>query len=239
MVCQNCGYAFSRKSTRTSKRKIYYYRCLGSEGYRYENGRKCDNRPIRQDYLDELVWNHIIELLGNPQLVSQEIDKRVKQAADENPLNRRKEKLTKEHKKLQKSIDKLLDAYQEHLLPLSELRKRMPQLRKRQATLDAELKSLQAKAIYSQHSSEAFHNMENFLRQLKLNADKLSIEDKQKVLRLLVKDIFVGYETIIINHCIKLKGGSVGVKEKSWLLRGEGNFSNHCQYGTGRNARND
>jgi site-specific DNA recombinase len=28
LVCQQCGYALYRSSTRTSKRKLYYYRCL-------------------------------------------------------------------------------------------------------------------------------------------------------------------------------------------------------------------
>ena len=32
--------------------KIYYYRCLGSDNYRYEGGRVCGNKPVRADYLD-------------------------------------------------------------------------------------------------------------------------------------------------------------------------------------------
>src|SRR3954466_11606000 len=34
-VCAGCGYAYYRTSTRTTKQKIYYYRCLGSDDYRY------------------------------------------------------------------------------------------------------------------------------------------------------------------------------------------------------------
>ena len=30
--CQKCGYAFARTSTRTSARKIHYYKCIGSDG---------------------------------------------------------------------------------------------------------------------------------------------------------------------------------------------------------------
>ncbi|GBE16224.1 transposon gamma-delta resolvase [bacterium BMS3Abin15] len=51
LVCSICGYAIYRTSTRTSTRKIYYYRCIGSDNYRHPNGRVCSNRPIRQDYL--------------------------------------------------------------------------------------------------------------------------------------------------------------------------------------------
>src|SRR6266496_2842286 len=40
-ACTACGYAYYRTSTRTTAKKIYYYRCLGSDSYRYEGGRVC------------------------------------------------------------------------------------------------------------------------------------------------------------------------------------------------------
>ena len=56
-VCASCGYAYYRgHTTTTAGNKIYYYRCLGSDNYRYEHGRVCDNKPVRTDYLDGLVW---------------------------------------------------------------------------------------------------------------------------------------------------------------------------------------
>ena len=52
LVCEQCGYGLYRTSTHTSKQKLNYYRCIGSDGYRRLNGPVCTNRPIRQDYLD-------------------------------------------------------------------------------------------------------------------------------------------------------------------------------------------
>lgn len=226
MVCKHCTHAYYRTSTRTSKKKIYYYRCLGSDAWRYEKGRKCDSKPIRQDYLDEVVWQHLIGLLENPALIGQEINRRAQLAAANDPLKKRKERLSKEQGKIQKSMDKLLDAYQEHLLPISELRKRMPSLRKRQATLEAELKNLEAKELYLENNQSTIENIEDFLRQLRLKASNLSMETKQKVLRLLVKEIVVDYDAIKINHCIQLKGRSVGENNKSYLLRRESSKPN-------------
>ena len=136
-----------------------------------------------------------------------------------NPVIQRKDKLMKQKVKLKKSIDKLLDAYLEHLISLEELRKRIPSLRKQETTLDAELKSLQANELYEQQSKTIILDIESFLVQLRLNADKLDIENRKKILRLLVKDILIAEDAIIINHCIKLKGGTVGENEKSYLLR--------------------
>jgi site-specific DNA recombinase len=63
LVCEQCRYALYRTSTHRSKQKLNYYRCIGSDGYRRLNGPVCQNRPIRQDYLDKFVWNEIIHLL--------------------------------------------------------------------------------------------------------------------------------------------------------------------------------
>ena len=53
-ACSACGYGYYRTSARTTSRKIYYYRCLGSDNYRYEGGRVCGNQPVRADYL---MWD--------------------------------------------------------------------------------------------------------------------------------------------------------------------------------------
>src|SRR6266852_1755940 len=83
LVCQQCGYALYRTSTRTSKHKLNYYRCIGSDGYRRLKGSVCTNRPIRQDYLDRFVWNEVIRLLEDPALVQAEINRRQEVARSE------------------------------------------------------------------------------------------------------------------------------------------------------------
>ena len=69
LVCRDCGYACWRTSARTTKRVIYYYRCIGSDNYRFVGGRVCANRPIRADELDALVWGAVERLLSDPTLI--------------------------------------------------------------------------------------------------------------------------------------------------------------------------
>ena len=65
--CQKCGYALSRSSTRTSARKLHYYKCIGSDSWRKLGGPVCDNsRMVRQDLLDQIVWTEVIRLLEDP-----------------------------------------------------------------------------------------------------------------------------------------------------------------------------
>jgi site-specific DNA recombinase len=232
LVCNRCGYALYRTSTRTSKRKIYYYRCLGSDDYRYPNGRVCQTRPIRQDYLDEIIWKHVLQLLKNPDLIRSEIRRRIKQSQDSSPTKRRKEIIEKEITRIDKSIEKLLDAYQEGLLRLEELRRRMPTLRKRQRALKGELNSLEAIVANSKGFLRLAENMNTFLGRLRETADTMSVTDRQKVLRLVVKEILIDLQTIKIKHSIPVSGSSPaleplrGPEIPSYLLRSRSHLPN-------------
>ena len=75
--CRKCGYALSRSWTRTSARKIHYYRCLGSDAWRHLGGAVCDCRPVRQDLLDRIVWQEVIHLIEDPTLIRAELDRRL------------------------------------------------------------------------------------------------------------------------------------------------------------------
>jgi len=212
VVCGECGYVFYRTSTRTSKRKLYYYRCLGSDAYRHLKGQVCQNRPIRQDYLDQIVWQQVVQLLQHPDLIRSEIQRRIKGIQDSNPTKRRKESLTKEITRLEKGIEKLVDAYQEGLLELEELRKRIPQLRKRDKALKSELHGLEAAIADQQAWLRLAYTMEDFLGRLRITANTLSITERQRILRLLVKEIVVYPYTIKIKHSIPVTGPSTPSK---------------------------
>jgi len=205
--CSKCGYALYRTSTRSSARKIYYYRCLGSDAYRHLGKFICDNRPVRQDLLDEVVWTEIVRLLEDPQLIQNEIDRRLAAARKADPTKRREEALRRELVRIRKSIDRLLTAYQEGLISLDELRKRMPDLRRREQADNAELQ-----AIVDQTADRATYlrlaeTLTTFLTRLRSSADALDVSERQRVLRLLVKDVLVGDDTIIIRHSIPLPAG--------------------------------
>ena len=225
LVCRECGYALYRSSTRTSKRKIYYYRCTGSDNYRHPNGRVCSNRAVRQDYLDEVVWKEVLELLQEPTLIRQEIRRRIEQIQNSDPTKRRQEALSRELARVCKGMRKLLDAYQEALVQLEELRKRMPALRKREKALRLQLQSLEAADVDQEILLRLADGLEHFLTRLRQSADTMSVTERQQVLRLVVKEIHVGRSTIWINHSIPVTGpGRIGgsaepAQTRSCLLR--------------------
>jgi site-specific DNA recombinase len=204
LVCRDCGYALYRTSTRTSARKLYYYRCLGSDAYRHLRGASCANRPVRADYLDEFVWREIIRLLEEPALVQAEIDRRLAEAQIADPLHQREQNLRNQQVRLRNVIERLLTAYQEELLSLEQLRQRMPALRKQQQAVDADLRSLALAAADQSLYLRLTETLADFCTRLHARADALGVTEKQKIARLLVHEILVGKDIIVIRHSIPL-----------------------------------
>ncbi len=219
LVCDKCGYALYRSSTRTSAgKKIYYYRCIGSDGWRFENGRVCDRSPIRQDILDSLAWSHLLDLLQSPTLVQEEIDRRKQCCQNSSPTQKRKESLEKEISRVQHQMNRLLDAYQEELVPLEELRNRMPIIRKRLNQARQEHKDQEIASSQEKQLTDIGMNIQEFLNCLCQRVEGMSIEEKQKVVRLLVKDVIVGEDTVQINHSIPISQKKMTQKSCSYLL---------------------
>jgi site-specific DNA recombinase len=204
LVCEQCGYGLYRTSTHTSKQKLNYYRCIGSDGYRRLNGPVCTNRPIRQNYLDQFVWSEVIRLLEDPGLIQTEIDRRREAAQKADPLRKREEELRREQARVEKSSERLVTAYQEGLLTLPQLRQRMPPLQKQTQAVESELQSLKMAAVDEAKYLQLAQSLAGFRSKLRVRAEVLDIAVRQQILRLLVKEVLVGGNTITLRHSIPL-----------------------------------
>jgi site-specific DNA recombinase len=85
-----------------------------------------------------------------------------------------------------------------------QLRERMPPLRQREQTLRAELQ-----AIADQTSDQATflrlaETLAAFLGRLRNTADILDIMERQRIVRLVVKEVLIGDDNIVIRHSIPI-----------------------------------
>jgi site-specific DNA recombinase len=220
VVCRDCGYACYRNSTRTSAGKvIYYYRCTGSDDWRHPGGRVCANRPVRADDLDDLVWTQTIALLENPALIQAEIDRRLSALRAEHPAARRRVALQRDATRAQAATSRLIEAYQEQLITLDELRARMPELRKRETTLTAQLDALSTELHDAEIYLKLADTLDGLSARIEQTADQLTIEDRQRLLRLIVQEVRIGDDDVTIRHSIPTPTGD---QPDGSLLRGSG-----------------
>ena len=211
-----------------TKKNIYYYRCLGSDDYRYEGGRICVNKPVRADYLDTVVWDHITGLLTDPQWIRTEIDNRLAKGRTADPATRERKRLNAALTKTSAGIAKMIEAFGEQLITIDELRARMPDLRARETNLRSQIQALDNQLADREAYLNLAADLEGFLAQLNAKTEVSTVQERQRVLRLLVKDILIGPEKITIRHRIPHRERTSN--DASADTEGE-----HCQVRWGRN----
>ena len=210
-ACASCGYGYYRTSTTTSSgKKIYYYRCLGSDDYRHQGGRVCGNKPVRADYVDAVIWDHVTGLLADPALIRTEIDRRLERARTSDPVTKKRGQLEQALAKTSASIAAMVTAFSEQLITIDELRARMPDLRARETGLKDQIAALDAQAADRDAYLKLADDLEGFLGKLRANSATATTEDRQRVLRALVQDILIGPEKLTIRHRIPVREPSSG-----------------------------
>jgi site-specific DNA recombinase len=154
--------------------------------------------------LDQIVWTEVIRLLEDPALIHQELERRLDAARAADPRKQREQTVQRDLVRVGKSIERLLTAYQEELVSLEQLRERMPSLRQREQALGTELHAI----VEQTRDRAAYLRLEEtlsaFLTRLRAVADTLDISERQRVVRLVVKEVLVGDDTIVIRHCIPI-----------------------------------
>ena len=67
----------SRKAAKGQTRTYAYYRCLGTDAYRFGGERVCTNAQVRTDLLDVTVWREVQGVLAHPERVAEEYQRRL------------------------------------------------------------------------------------------------------------------------------------------------------------------
>lgn len=105
IICQRCQYAYYGKPVRNKRgEKIdsyAYYRCIGTDAYRFGGNRICDNKQIRTDALEIAVWEEVKFLLKNPNRIFEEYQRRITDL-EKSPLDQTSDSIEKQESKLKR-----------------------------------------------------------------------------------------------------------------------------------------
>jgi site-specific DNA recombinase len=193
VVCKRCGYGCYGKPTSRASAKgkdkvpYAYYRCTGSDAYRFGGQRLCWNKQIRTDMLDAAVWEDVRQLLSEPGRVQREYRRRL-QGAETGP-SQEVEHLGKLVSNVKKMISRLIDAYGEGLLDKSEFEPRISAARARLAKLEDEHRQQIGEAAQEAELRLVIGQLEEFSRRVSQELQEPNWETRREIVRALVKKV--------------------------------------------------
>jgi site-specific DNA recombinase len=141
ICCSKCGYAYYGKTIRQlgagrQMRDFVYYRCSGSDGYRFGGERICSNSQVQGAFLETTVWREVSSLLMYPEKIELEHQESCKAGTLLGDL----EILRSQRTKLQHAVERLIDSFTEGLIEKGQFTSRMDRTKHRIADLDARIR---------------------------------------------------------------------------------------------------
>ena len=128
----------------------------------------------------------------------------------------------------------MISAYQEELITIDELRARIPDLRARETSLRTQIDALDSQLADRQAYLKLADDLEGFLAGLRTSADTADVPQRQRVLRLLVKDVLIGPEKITIRHRIPVREHTPGTgDDTTTATEGDHIASSSLRWGRG------
>jgi site-specific DNA recombinase len=163
LVCACCGYAYYGKPISPSARKgnprsYAYYRCIGSDAYRFGGVRLCWNKQLRTDLVDEAVWNEVCKLLEDPSRLEQEYRQRLLAKESSTELTGLEASLGR----LRQGIARLIDSYAEGMIDKAEFEPRITRMRERITQLEEQVRQIQDEAGMEQELRLILGRLETF-----------------------------------------------------------------------------
>jgi site-specific DNA recombinase len=200
VVCKRCGYGCYGKPTSRAAAKgegkvpYAYYRCTGSDAYRFGGQRLCWNKQIRTDVLDAAVWEDVCHLLSEPERVRAEYERRL-QGEDVGP-SREMEQINKLINNVKKMISRLIDAYGDGLLDKSEFEPRVSAARERLAKLEVECRHRIDEATQEAELRLVIGQLEEFARRISQGLQGPDWDTRREVIRALVKRVEIDEQEV-------------------------------------------
>jgi site-specific DNA recombinase len=200
LVCAQCGYAYygkaiSTKAAKGKQRDYAYYRCIGSDAYRFGGERICDNCQVRTDLLEQKVWEEVCDLLQDRQRLQQEYERRL------NIPKQETENLTviqAQQGKIQQGIARLIDSYAEGYVQKVEFEPRITRLRQRLTELEQQAQKIQDQETIQAELQTAISRLEEFGEKVKDNLAEADWQMQRELIRMLVKRVEIGKEEVKI-----------------------------------------
>ncbi len=198
ITCACCGYAYYGKQISPSARKHHersyaYYRCIGTDAYRFGGVRICSNKQLRTDLVDEAVWEEVCRLLEHPERLEQEYRRRFLQ---EEQMPDELSQLEARMSRLRQGVARLIDSYAEGLIDKDEFEPRVTRMRERLKQIEEQALQINDDVSLERELRLILGRLDEFASRVKQGLDQADWSTRRDIIRALVKRVEIDQEHV-------------------------------------------
>jgi site-specific DNA recombinase len=202
-VCGQCRYAYyakkvSKAAAKGHQRDYAYYRCVGTDAYRFGGHRICDNFQVRTDRLDDLVWQQVVELLRHPDRLKNEYERRLDMMERNEKSSFDTASLEKQRLQLEKGKSRLIDSYADGIIDKTDFEPKIQQLKNRLEQIDGQIQESRRHGVVQSELFLVINRLEEFADAVTEKLDTIDLEMKRKIVLGLVRRVEIHKDEIVV-----------------------------------------
>ena len=229
LKCSNCGLGIHGcVFPGSAKRRPWrYYRCSGKDPLTRARATKCSRACIDADALDQVVWDHVAGLLGDPERLLAQFERFAAEAtAIETAPRSAQGQIQQRIERIERADRRLVEAYQAAVISLPELAERRETLAAQRRLAEQQHAQLRRLQEQRQRTLATLESLSAFSSRIVARLQNANISDRQAILKLVVERIIVHDDHIEIEHVIPLPEPSPDTGSRTCLpiarLRSDG-----------------
>lgn len=182
VCCAQCGYAYAAGGR--------YYRCSGTDAWRFGGTRLCTARLLRRDEAERLVWEEVRALLEDPGRLQAEYERRLAALSTETPATTAHE-TTRQLGAARTARERLIDSYTAGLITREDFTARITRFTNRIAEMEATQQQIATTGAARREIALVIGQLATFAHQIQERLDAVDLPTKQTLIRALVKRVEV------------------------------------------------
>ena len=205
LKCGNCGLGIHGcVFPGSAKRRPWrYYRCSGKDPLTRARATKCPRACIDANALDQVVWDHVASLLGDPERLLAQFERFAAEAsAVENAPRSGQGQIQQRIERIERADRRLVEAYQAEVISLPELAERREALAAQRRLAEQQHAQLRRVQEQRQRTLATLESLSAFSSRIAARLQTASIAERQAILKLVVERIIVHDDHIEIEHVI-------------------------------------
>jgi site-specific DNA recombinase len=210
LVCGSCAVRVNCNQQRARNGTFHrYYRCPNHDPIRARGEeRRCPERQMRADELDEFVFEQVRSALLRPEvLLRGEAALAGRIAPNDELLNAQLTRLARRLAQADAERARLFDLYQAGLMPMAEVQRRGVEIADRQRQYATERENLVAQRHELAVGNRLWHRVTSFAQRVTAGMAGLDFKQRQRLVRLLLEDVRVQGWSVEIRFRISLDEG--------------------------------
>jgi site-specific DNA recombinase len=199
VCCALCGYAFYGKTIRQMGKGHHladfrYYRCSGTDGYRFGGERICSNTQIRAAWLETETWAYVRKIVKNPEILDQENRGSERRNMPIGNIDGLRAQLNK----LRHGMERLIDSLAEGAIEMDQFTARIDRTKTRIAEIETKIGAQATDEGRRAHVRSLMSRIAELSSHLQSLLHAPGWATKREIIRALVQRIEIGPKKVVI-----------------------------------------